>query len=58
MDEEEYNKKYINLRILKSVQEYLKSERDSPENPLTKRVKFFVYVSFQERWCRKCLTYV
>ena len=30
MDEEEYNTKYINLRILKSVQEYLKSESDSP----------------------------
>lgn len=30
MDEEEYNKKYINLRILKSVQEYLKPENNSP----------------------------
>ncbi|UCB48674.1 MAG: hypothetical protein JSW56_16345 [Deltaproteobacteria bacterium] len=30
MDEEEYNKKYVNLRILKSVQEYLKSKSDSP----------------------------
>lgn len=29
MDEEEYNKKYMNLRILKSVQEYLKSEDGS-----------------------------
>jgi len=29
MDEEEYKKKYENLRILKSVQEYLKSESDS-----------------------------
>jgi len=29
MDEEEYKKKYANLRILKSVQEYLKSESDS-----------------------------
>jgi hypothetical protein len=29
MDEEEYKKKYINLRILKSIQEYLKSEEDS-----------------------------
>lgn len=29
MDEEEYKKKYINLRILKSVQEYLKSETDA-----------------------------
>ncbi len=26
MDEEEYNKKYAHLRILKSIQEYLKSE--------------------------------
>ena len=26
MDEEEYNLKYINLRILKSVQEYLKED--------------------------------
>lgn len=25
MDEEEYQKKYMNLRILKSIQEYLKS---------------------------------
>ena len=30
MDEEEYNTKYINLRILKSIQEYLKSEDNSP----------------------------
>jgi len=29
MDEEEYNRKYVNLRILKSVQEYLKSDVDS-----------------------------
>ena len=29
MDEEEYNKKYINLRILKSIQQYLKSEGDA-----------------------------
>ena len=29
MDEEEYKKKYSNLRILKSLQEYLKSENDS-----------------------------
>ena len=29
MDEEEYNKKYSNLRILKSIQEYLKSEKDA-----------------------------
>lgn len=29
MDEEEYQNKYMNLRILKSVQEYLKSEIDS-----------------------------
>ena len=30
MDEEEYQKKYINLRILKSIQQYLKSEGDAP----------------------------
>ena len=30
MDEEEYNRKYVNLRILKSVQDYLRSENDSP----------------------------
>jgi hypothetical protein len=29
MDEAEYNKKYANLRILKSIQEYLKSDRDA-----------------------------
>lgn len=29
MDEEEYNTKYANLRILKSIQEYLKSESES-----------------------------
>jgi hypothetical protein len=29
MDEEEYKRKYSNLRILKGVQEYLKSENDS-----------------------------
>jgi len=29
MDEEEYRIKYANLRILKSVQEYLKSENES-----------------------------
>ncbi|MBN1847416.1 MAG: hypothetical protein JW932_02405 [Deltaproteobacteria bacterium] len=27
MDDEEFQRKYINLRILKSVQEYLKSEK-------------------------------
>ena len=27
MDDEEYNKKYVNLRILKSIQEYLKPGR-------------------------------
>lgn len=31
MDEEEYNKKYVNLRILKSIQEYLKPESDVPK---------------------------
>ena len=30
MDEQEYNKKYARLRILKSIQEYLKSEGTSP----------------------------
>ena len=30
MDKEEYDKKYINLRILKSIQEYLKIGSDSP----------------------------
>ena len=30
MNEEEYNKKYAHLRILKSIQEYLKSAGDSP----------------------------
>ena len=30
MDEEEYRKKYAHLRILKSIQEYLKSGGDSP----------------------------
>ena len=29
MDEEEYRKKYTNLRILKSIQEYLKAKGDS-----------------------------
>jgi hypothetical protein len=29
MDKEEYNKKYMNLRILKSVQEYLKTKGNS-----------------------------
>ena len=29
MDEREYNKKYINLRILKSVQEYMKTDSAS-----------------------------
>jgi len=30
MDENEYNRKYVNLRILKSIQEYLKSNVDAP----------------------------
>ncbi|MBW1887755.1 MAG: hypothetical protein JRI52_05320 [Deltaproteobacteria bacterium] len=30
MDEKEYNRKYVNLRILKSVQEYLKSNINAP----------------------------
>ncbi|MFH1122062.1 MAG: hypothetical protein V1758_00210 [Pseudomonadota bacterium] len=29
MDEEEYQNKYLNLRILKSVQEYLKADTNS-----------------------------
>lgn len=29
MEEEEYRKKYMHLRILKSVQDYLKSDEDS-----------------------------
>ncbi len=29
MDQEEYTNKYINLRILKSIQEYLKSDENS-----------------------------
>ena len=29
MDEEEYNRKYANLRVLKSIQEYLKKENVS-----------------------------
>jgi len=29
MEEAEYNKKYSNLRILKSIQEYLKSDKDA-----------------------------
>lgn len=29
MNEEEYKRKYVNLRILKSVQEYLKSDVDA-----------------------------
>ena len=30
MEEQEYNRKYINLRVLKSIQEYLKTDCDSP----------------------------
>ena len=29
MDKEEYNRKYVNLRVLKSIQEYLKTEGES-----------------------------
>ncbi len=29
MDEQEYSRKYANLRILKSIQEYFKSEADA-----------------------------
>ena len=32
MDEEEYKKKYTNLMILKSVQDYLKSDSDSSDS--------------------------
>ena len=30
MEEQEYTRKYINLRVLKSIQEYLKSDCASP----------------------------
>ena len=30
MDKEEFDRKYVNLRVLKSIQEYLKTEGDSP----------------------------
>ena len=30
MDEEEYSRKFVNLRILKGIRDYLKSENDSP----------------------------
>ena len=30
MDEEEYHRKYVHLRILKSIQEYLSSDSDKP----------------------------
>jgi hypothetical protein len=30
MDETEYHRKYVNLRVLKSIQEYLKTESASP----------------------------
>ena len=30
MEEEEYQRKYINLKILKSIQEYLKAKGDAP----------------------------
>ncbi len=30
MDEEEYSRKYVNLRILKGIRDYLKSENDFP----------------------------
>ncbi|MFO7987394.1 MAG: hypothetical protein R6U38_16160 [Desulfatiglandaceae bacterium] len=31
MDQEEYNKKFVNLRILKSVQEYIKTEGEGTD---------------------------
>jgi len=49
MDKEEYTKKYLNLRILKSIQEYLKSDDNDhtavfpirvPDDLLYKRLKF------------------
>jgi len=30
MDEKEYSRKYMNLRVLKSIQDYLKTDSDSP----------------------------
>jgi hypothetical protein len=30
VDEEEYKRKYVNLRVLKSVQEYLKTDSATP----------------------------
>ncbi len=30
MDEEEYKRKYVNLRVLKSVQDYLKTDSTTP----------------------------
>ncbi len=38
MDEEEYKDKYINLRILKSIQEYLKLDKDHSESVYPVRV--------------------
>jgi hypothetical protein len=31
MNKEEFNRKYVNLRILKSIQDYLKPDIDSPK---------------------------
>ncbi|MFP3927811.1 MAG: hypothetical protein ACLFUP_02820 [Desulfobacteraceae bacterium] len=30
MDEQEFKRKYVNLRILKSIQEYLKPDKETP----------------------------
>ena len=38
MDEEEFKKKYTNLMILKSVQDYLKTESDSSDSVYPVRV--------------------
>jgi hypothetical protein len=38
MNESEYNQKYSNLKILKSIQEYLKSETDAPASVYPIRV--------------------
>lgn len=38
MDEEEYKKKYTNLMILKSVQDYLKTDSDSSDSVYPVRI--------------------
>ena len=45
MDEKEYTDKYVNLRILKSIQEYLKADNDTSESVYPVRVpEDFVYL--------------